>query len=34
MERYVTPAFLIREVTNDIRYTGGHLAVHGRPEGP
>ena len=28
---FATPAFAVREVTDDIEYTGGRLAHHGRP---
>jgi hypothetical protein len=31
MEAYSAPAFAGREVTDDVRYTGGHLAGHGLP---
>lgn len=33
MARYPTPDFALREVTDDIRYTGGRLATDGLPEG-
>jgi CYTH domain-containing protein len=29
---FPTPGFALREVTDDVRYTGGHLVKHGRPE--
>jgi CYTH domain-containing protein len=29
---FAPPDFAAREVTDDARYTGGHLARHGRPE--
>lgn len=29
---FPTPDFAEREVTTDPRYTGGHLAKHGRPK--
>ncbi len=31
LEAFATPKFAIREVTDDQRYTGGHLATHGLP---
>lgn len=32
MAAFPHPAFALREVTDDPRYTGGELVVHGRPE--
>ena len=32
MERYPMPDFAFREVTDDVRYTGGRLVVDGLPE--
>ncbi len=32
MERYPMPDFAIREVTDDLRYTGGKLATDGLPD--
>jgi len=32
MAAFPDPAFAVREVTDDPRYTGGELVVHGRPE--
>ena len=32
MAAFPHPAFAVREVTDDPRYTGGELVVHGRPE--
>ena len=34
MERYPMPDFAWREVTDDIRYTGGRLAADGLPDAP
>ena len=31
MSSYRAPDFAFREVTEDIRYTGGHLVKHGLP---
>jgi CYTH domain-containing protein len=31
MKRYRTPDFAFREVTDDLRYTGGRLVTHGLP---
>ncbi|KQW78809.1 hypothetical protein [Brevundimonas sp. Root1279] len=33
MERYPMPEFAVREVTDDVRYTGGMLVVDGLPDG-
>lgn len=32
MERYPMPDFAFREVTDDVRYTGGRLAIDGLPD--
>ncbi|MGZ8364322.1 MAG: hypothetical protein ACXWVO_10775 [Caulobacteraceae bacterium] len=34
MQRYPMPDFAFREVTDDIRYTGGRLVTDGLPEDP